>query len=139
MTLNFQSLQRAAAQLEKSYGYLHSDMARDNAELRDEFRSATIQKFEYTYELAVKMIRRQLAEIVSDPMRLHSIVFNDLMREAEDAGIIADANAFSRYRAMRNETSHTYDETTAEKVAAEAGGFLSDMRFLLKQLERLNR
>lgn len=139
MTLNFQSLQRAVAQLEKSYGYLHSDMARGNAELRDEFRSATIQKFEYTYELAVKMIRRQLAEIVSDPMRLRSIVFNDLMREAEDAGIIADANAFSHYRAMRNETSHTYDETTAEKVAAEAGDFLSDMRFLLKQLERLNR
>lgn len=139
MTLNFQSLQRAVAQLEKSYGYLHSDMARDNAELRDEFRSATIQKFEYTYELAVTMIRRQLSEIVSDPMRLRSIVFNDLMREAEDAGIIADANAFSLYRAMRNETSHTYDETTAEKVAAEAGDFLSDMRFLLKQLERLNR
>ncbi len=139
MTLNFQSLQRAVAQLEKSYGYLHSDMARDNAELRDEFRSATIQKFEYTYELAVKMIRRQLAEIVSDPMRLRSIAFNDLMREAEDAGVIADARAFVRYRTMRNETSHTYEEKTAEKVAASAGDFLSDMRFLLKQLERLNR
>lgn len=139
MSLNFQSLQRAAAQVEKSYGYLHSDMAKDNAELRDEFRSATIQKFEYTYELAVKMIRRQLAEIASDPMRLRSVVFNDLMREAADAGIIADAKSFVRYRAVRNETSHTYEEKTAEKVVASVGDFLSDMRFLLKQLERLNR
>ena len=40
-----------------------------------------------------------------------------------------------KYRRMRNITSHTYDETTAEKVAGLANSFLKDAKSLLEALE----
>ncbi|GEM_PF-5816617 len=58
--LDSSSLERAAAQLEKSYGFLNSKEAARDPDLRDLFQSAAIQAFECTYDLAVKMIRRRL-------------------------------------------------------------------------------
>lgn len=55
----------------------------------DIVRDATIQRFEYTYELARKMIRRHLDWAgVSGPMDLTK---NELYREAVKAGLIKDA------------------------------------------------
>ena len=91
MKLDYSSLEGAVAQLQKSFDYLHSDLARKDAQLREQFRAATIQAFEFSYELAIKAIRRQLALIVANPGELHEIDFADLMRDAADAGIVRDA------------------------------------------------
>ncbi len=61
------------------------------------------------------------------------------MREAADAGIIPDARTYMDYREMRNKTSHTCNAAEAERVAAVADGFLSDMRFLLQTLQAHHR
>ena len=90
MKLDYSSLASAVSQLQKSLDYLHSDLARKDADLREQFRAATIQAFEFSYELAVKMIRRQLALIVANPDELREIDFADLMRDAADAGIVRD-------------------------------------------------
>ena len=58
MKLDYTSLESAVAQLRKSFDYLHSDLARKDTDLREQFRAATIQAFEFSYELAVRMIRR---------------------------------------------------------------------------------
>ena len=139
MRLDYSALERATAQLEKSFRYLHSDLARQDPDLREQFRSATIQAFEYTYELAVKMIRRQLSQIVSEPAGLRRIDFADVMRVAADAGIISDARAFLRYREIRNKTSHTYNSDHAERTADVVDDFLRDVNFLLRQLASRNR
>ena len=62
MKLDYSSLAQAVIQLQKSLDYLHSDLAREDSGLREQFRAATIKAFEYSYELAVKMIRRQLVQ-----------------------------------------------------------------------------
>ncbi|MDE2927594.1 MAG: HI0074 family nucleotidyltransferase substrate-binding subunit [Acidobacteriota bacterium] len=139
MKLDYSSLERAVAQLQKSFDYLHSDLARKDAGLREQFRAATIQAFEFSYELAIKMIRRQLAQIVANPDELKQIDYADLMRDAADAGIVRDVSAYLRYREMRNKTSHTYNVDRAEKTVAAMDEFLRDVRFLLKELERRNR
>ena len=139
MRLEYSSLERAVAQLQKSFDYLHSDLARRDAGLREQFRAATIQAFEFSYELAIKMIRRQLAQIVANPDELQQIDFADLMRDAADAGIVRDVPAYLRFREMRNKTSHTYNAERAEKTVAAMDEFLLDVRFLLKELERRNR
>lgn len=138
MKINFSSLERAVVQLQTSIDYLNSDQALEDPLLREVLRAGTIQAFEFTYELACKMIRRQLAQIVPNPNSLSEIPFANLMRDAADAGIIHSAPAYIRYRDIRNKTSHTYNADKAEETVSVANDFLGDMRFLLKNLKRLN-
>ena len=139
MKLDYSSLESAVAQLQGSFDYLHSDLARDDAGLREQFRAATIQAFEFTYELAVKMVRRQLAQVVANPDALRMIDFADLMRDAAEAGLVRDAPSWMRYREMRNRTSHTYDASRAEETVAAMDEFLRDVRHLLNALGERNR
>ena len=138
MKLDYSSLESAVAQLQRSFDFLHGDLARTDPDLREQFRAATIQAFEFTYELAVKMIQRQLAQIVANPDALREMDFADRMRDAADAGIVRDAPSYVRYRELRNKTSHTYDADRAEKTVSVIDEFLRDVRFLLQELQKRN-
>lgn len=137
MLLDVSPLARAQAALEKSFGFLHSELA-GNPDLREQFRAATIQGFEVVYELAYKMIRRQLEAIVPVPSELREASFMDLMRTAADAGLIRLPASWKSYRELRNRTSHTYDEAEAETILGEIDAFLQDVRFTLAELKRRN-
>lgn len=138
MKLDYSTLEDAVAQLQTSFDYLHGDLARTDSGLREQFRAATIQAFEFTYELAVKMIQRQLAQIAANPDTLREMDFADRMRDAADAGIVREAVSFIRYRELRNKTSHTYDADRAEETVLVIDEFLRDMRFLLRELQKRN-
>lgn len=139
MKLDYSSLERALSILERCGHYLHSHASRVDPELREQFHLATTQAFEFTYELAVKMIRRQLSQIVAAPEAVHRIDFADLMRDASDVGLIRDSRSFFRYRELRNKTSHTYNQQVAENTVVEMDSFVRDIRFLLDQLRERNR
>ena len=139
MRIDYSPLENAFAQLQRSYDYLHSDLARKDAGLREQFRAASIQAFEYTYSLAVAMTRRQLAQTVAHPDELHRLDFADLMRAAADAGIVRDARVYVTYREVRNKTSRSYDAEQAESIVAILDEFRDDMNFLLKTLRERNR
>lgn len=138
MKLQFSPFEKALSQLRKSMDYLNSPGAKDDLELRAQFRAASIQGFEYSYELAVKMIRRQLSEIVATPQELTQLTFADIIRMAADAGLITDVKRFLIYRDARNQTSHTYDENTADEVVRVIEDFFKDATFLLQQLKNRN-
>lgn len=99
-------------------------------------RSAVIQSFEYTYEIALRMLRRVLVERSLAADLVQDLSFNDLVRLGADAGLLQDLQAWRRWRAMRNATSHTYDEAKAAQVAAAIGAFSHDALALLQALER---
>ena len=138
MKLDVTALEKALSQLEQSLSYLHSGLAAGDPGLRTQFRAAAIQGFEYTYELAVKMIRRQMAQISAVPAELAEMAFKDLIRKAADAGLVVDPESFFLYREIRNMTAHTYDEAKAEKVLSTLEGFRKDVLVLLKELKRRN-
>ncbi len=138
MVLDTSSLENALAQLEKSVAYLNSDMARRDSGLREQFRAAAIQAYEFTYELAVKMIRRQLAEISASPGEVKEMTFMDAIRAAAEAGLVGEAPAFKRYRDARNLTSHTYDRRRAEEIVTVLEPFIADARRLIGELKRRN-
>ena len=138
MKLQLGPLDKALRQLQASLDYLNSDRAKKDRSLAAQFRGASIQAFEYSYELAVKMIRRRLAQIVPTPQDLSQATFADLMRAAADAGLVKDVKRFLVYRDARNRTSHTYEEKTASEVAREIPSFLKDAGFLLTQLRKHN-
>ena len=139
MKIDYSSYESAIRQLEKSVAFLNSDMAKGNNELREQFRSASIQSFEYTYELCIKMIRRQLERISANPAGLREMEFMDLIRTAYEAGLVENPVSFKLYREMRNITSHTYDGDKAEEIIAVIGSFLKEVRYVLEQIKTRNR
>ncbi len=138
MNLDVSPFEKAIGQLEKSLSFYNSEMAEENYDLKLQFRAAVIQAFEFTYELAVKMIKRQLGQIVANPSELSEMAFMDLMRTAQEAGLIRGAPAYKEYRDKRNITSHTYDEDKAMEILSVVDPFLQDMRFVLNELKRRN-
>ena len=138
MKLELTALRDAIAALDKSVTFLRSDLARDR-ELRDQFRAASIQGFEFTYEVAHKMLKRQLEQIVANPAEVDAMTYMQLIRSAAESGLISDVPRFKDYRDKRNTTSHTYDPAKAEAIVGILDGFLRDVRSLLGELERRNR
>ena len=138
MKLQISPYEKALGQLRKSLDYFQSPMAKKDLALYAQFRGASIQAFEYSFELAVKMIRRQLAQIVPNPLDLVQMTFADLLQTAADAGLIDNVKRFLTYRNARNQTNHTYDEDKAADVAKVIPDFLKDASFLLEQLRKRN-
>jgi len=108
------------------------------AQPKNEFvRDAAIQRFEYTYELAWKMLKRHLDEsegaAAVDPLSR-----KDLFRLGGERGIVENVEAWLAYHRARNETSHTYDENKAGQVYDVARQFAGDAEKLLRELERRN-
>jgi len=137
MRLDLTSLRSALAALEKSLGFLNSELA-ENVDLREQFRAAAVQAFEFTHELAFKMLKRQLEQMAADPAEIDKMAYMDLVRSGAEAGLIADVARFRDYREKRNITSHTYDQTKAEQIVAVLSDFRDDIRLLLAELERRN-
>lgn len=136
MVLDFSPLAGAIAQLEKSYAYYHSDLAASDQELAWQFRAASIQAFEYTYELAWKMLKRYLENSLPNPAEVDEMSFPELIRTGSEQGLLLSAwPTWRDFRKARGTTSHTYDEQKAEAVFAIIPAFLADARFLLRRLQ----
>jgi len=103
--------------------------------LKPHLRSAVIQSFEFSYELSVRSLRRVLIERSASEDRVTDLSFNDLLRAAADAGLMAEPGAWRVWRELRNATSHAYDEVIAERVATDAQAFCADAKSLLAALE----
>ena len=138
MKLDLTSLRDALAALERSLHFLSSELAK-NADLREQFRNSAIQCFEFTHELAFKMLKRQLERMSADPASVDTMAYMDLVRSGAEAGLVADVARFRNYREKRNITSHTYDVAKAETIVAVLEDFRKDVRHLLVELEQRNR
>jgi len=137
--IDFSSLEKALEQLKKSRDYLGSDMAKNDKDLRQQFRAATIQAFEYTFELAHKMIKRQLEMASVNPTAIDQMDFRTLARTAAEAGLIKDPRSFFVYREKRNITAHTYDADKAEEILSVVDDFIQDVGFIIEELKRRNQ
>ena len=102
-----------------------------------EVRDSVVQRFEYTYELCHKMLRRQLQEAAANPSEMASLDYKALIREAAKFRLITNPEHWFEYRRKRNLNSHTYNEDTAEEVALSAFHFLQDAKDLLTCLQKL--
>ena len=97
-------------------------------------RDATIQRFEYTFELSVKFLKRYL-ETLPEGNDVDLLNYRDLIRLGAEAGIIKDVDAWFVYREARNITSHAYNENKAEDVYKAAQKFIIDAKNLLSDLQ----
>ena len=133
--INLEPLAKALEQLQTSLRYARSDLAASDKDLAKQFRAAAIQAFEYTFEISIRMLRRRLETILPGP-EVERLPYRDMLRVAAEKNFIDNPAAWFRFRAMRNNTSHSYDEIKAEQLAAMLPEFADQAAKLLNQLRR---
>ena len=84
------------------------------------------------------MLKRMMELEASSPTEVDESSFKDLLRTAGEKGLIADVEAWFKYRKMRNITAHTYDHQKAHQVYQDTLVFIVDARALMAALERRN-
>ena len=105
---------------------------------RNTLVAGVIQNFEFVYEISIKMLRRQIEAESASPEEVDDTNFQGILRLAAEKGLIADVEAWFRYRQMRNITAHTYDRQKAQRVYQGTLEFIGDARDLLRNLEARN-
>ena len=97
-------------------------------------RDATVQRFEYSFELAYKMIKRFLKEVYNHD----DDIFVEMLKNAAKVGLIDDYQSWQTFRQARNYTSHNYSENGADYSYRQAQIFAVYARILVRKLEEIN-
>lgn len=104
-----------------------------------QIRDGLIQRFEFSYEIGHKMLKRFLEMTSPNPELFDQMDFSDLIRSANEQGLLlSDWTHWKTYRTMRAKTSHTYDEDVAIEVVKSIPAFLEEVSYLLQQLQQRN-
>jgi nucleotidyltransferase substrate binding protein (TIGR01987 family) len=122
--------------LVNAIGRLREGLERHQREPADEqLRDGLIQRFEYTYELCHRMLKRFVQQTAASPAEVDRMAFQDLIRTANQQGLVSgDWPAWHRYRDLRARTSDTYRAETARSVAEAIPPFLAEAEYLRDQL-----
>ena len=100
-----------------------------------DIRDAVIQRFEYTYSLAIKMMTRYINKV--SPSTETDMTFNEIIRKSNRLGLLkSNLDKWTEYRQKRNMTSHTYDEKIANLVVNIIPEFKDEVDFLLNKLKQ---
>ena len=139
MSLDLSSFERALNELEVFFGLCEPvEGARHDgkpAQARA-FEAASIQAFDYTYELCTKMLRRYLQATMPNPVKIAGMTFPDLLRTGYGQGVVkSEWRTWSRLRDMRAATSHSYDPKQAAIVLAALPEFIAEARYLLSKMQ----
>jgi nucleotidyltransferase substrate binding protein (TIGR01987 family) len=102
----FQNFRKAFNQLTKAA------VLAQQRQLSDLEQQGLIQAFEFTHELAWNTIK----DFLESRGRLNLFGSKDATREAFAAGLIENGDVWMEMVENRNETTHTYDEETANKI-----------------------
>lgn len=97
----------------------------------DRERDGSIQRFEYTFELAWKTAKRVLQE-----HGIESLTPKSVIRDCGQKGWINNVEKWFEFLKARNQTSHTYQSVTAERVFELAKEFSGACPKLLEVLKR---
>lgn len=122
-----QNYQRALAQLQKA---VDLSKARDLSELEQQ---GLIQAFEFTHELAWKVMKDYLRSLGMDTV----LASRDSTRAAFAAELIADGEAWMDMILARNLSTHTYNLDTANNLVAKIAAIYTPLliAFEKKMLE----
>jgi nucleotidyltransferase substrate binding protein (TIGR01987 family) len=95
-------------------------------------RDGAIQRFEFTFELTWKILKKVLA--------FNGIEANnprDVFREAAKQGLILDPVIWFEFIRKRNLTVHTYDQSVAVEIFNGLPEFKSELDNLIEKLLKL--
>ena len=129
--LDFTSLRNALARLAEGYQRYQTDIS--DIQIRD----GLIQRYEFTYEISHKMLKRHLEMTAANPEAFDALPFADLIRTGNEQSLLkSDWSAWKVFREIRAKTSHTYDEHIAQTVVQVIPAFIEEIEFLVRQLDQ---
>lgn len=122
--------------LEKAITRLSEGLSRYQQDITDsQIRDGLIQRFEFTYEISHKMLKRFLEASSANPAEFDGMSFQDLIRSGNERGLLLGSwPDWKKYRDMRTKTSHTYDEDVALEVVTGIPAMLEEAQYLLSKL-----
>ena len=126
--------------LENALARLQEGYARYQKDIKDsQIRDGLIQRFEFTYEISHKMLKRFLERTSPNPEQFDSMSFADLIRSGnEQSLLLSDWSEWKIFREMRAKLSLTYDEGVALEVITVIADFITEATVLLEQLQKRN-
>jgi nucleotidyltransferase substrate binding protein (TIGR01987 family) len=118
--------------IEKFFKSLDSfkDVLNTHIEEQDVLRDATIQRFEFTFELAWKMLKDIYWQ---EGIQLNSP--KEVFKHAFSSGLIKDEKIWLNMLQDRNLTSHTYNEDLSKDVFASLPLYLEEFLKLKEQIK----
>ncbi|MCC8368593.1 MAG: HI0074 family nucleotidyltransferase substrate-binding subunit [Rickettsia endosymbiont of Oxypoda opaca] len=122
INIKFENFRRAFMKLEAIY---LKPITEDRA-----YIDATIQRFEFTFELAWKFLKEYFAQ--------KGILLNypkEILKEAFTVGMISDENLWIYMLVDRNMTSHTYDEKLADEIYKRIRDYVPAIKELLNNID----
>ena len=129
-TFDISSLENAVKRLGEILVRYQKDVTDDG------IRDSVIQRFEFTYSIALKTLKKYFIERACVVDDIEHMSFNDMIRTANQLDLLkSDLETWANYRNMRNLTSHTYDEEVALKVVSIIPAFYEEVLYLLDKLK----
>ena len=128
------------APFERAIQRLEEGLARYRADTSDtQIRDGLVQRFEFTYELGHRVLKRYLECASANPAAFDEMTFQDLIRTANEQGLLlGDWPDWRSFRDMRGKTSHTCNEDVAIEVVTAIPRFFEEAAYLRDTLrERL--
>ncbi len=119
-TRNIENFEKALTQLKKALQEPVTPIVRD----------ATIQRFEFTYELCWKTLKGYLEDTHGIRVVSPRLVF----KEAFAIDLIENEDTFIEMIESRNTLSHTYNEDQAQSIYVKCGEYLKEMKTVLQNL-----
>lgn len=119
--IKFEKFEKALLSLEAIY---KKPMQEDRSNV-----DATIQRFEFTFELAWKFLKNYFSE--------RDIELNypkEVLQEAFTVNLIDNENLWIKMLKDRNLTSHTYDEKLADEIYLRIKLYVPELRSLLNKI-----
>lgn len=127
--LDFTSLRNALARLEEGYARYESDVS--DIQIRD----GLIQRYEFTYEISHKMLKRHLEMISANPEAFDALPFADLIRTGNEQSLLkSDWTAWKVFREMRALANNALEDQAALEIVKVIPIFIEEIQFFIRQL-----
>ena len=99
--------------------------------------AGVIQNFEFSYELAIKLILASLVEKYG-ATKVETLSFKEILILAADYGIIEQPESWTEWRGLRNRSSHVYSPEVGVRIIEPLDRFLIDLSYCRDRCSRLN-
>lgn len=128
--LDLTNIKNAIATLEEAINYYNTDVEQP---IKNMYADSCIQRFEYTYELSWKIMKKYLKLFFNKTEQ--ELTVKNIFRYMQGYGLIKDWTKWVEYNDARNNTSHEYNLNKAQFVLSVLQSFLEDVKSFVACLE----
>ena len=130
-TLDLTNIKNAIITLEEAINYYNTDVEQP---IKNMYADSCIQRFEYTYELSWKIMKKYLKQFFNKSEQ--ELTMKNIFRYIQGYGLIKDWTKWVEYNEAGNNTFHEYNFNKAQFVLTVLQTFLEDVKYFVTCLEQ---